>query len=404
MRSLWTLLAVTIGLSTGCAHGIFRAPSTASPSVVESSLVQKETDLRSLYPELSDAAFQRKLDGATTPLRFLRSFAPAYFQSYSRQKVSFSDTLRTAARFQGWCAGDAHPENFGTRLNDSGKAVFTLVDLDDFGRCSLIADILHFLLATRLATPELADRDSLQAIVAAYLNGSEGRVKLSKPVRTLLERAEDRTYFDEDIEPHRQDDQEPTSTIGRAERDELAAALSKAFSKVSVSKAVRYAKIRGGSAGLTRYRAQLDSDEGPVVLELRTLVRPATAFEGLESPEPRVRLETALRMTSPQGCSKWYRVQKLGDRWMLISPRYKGTRAVDLKLDTAGDSDDMLKLVRDEAAVLGELHSRGAERFATYLTAVRALKPQDWEAALDSIASELEQIRRRAAALDRSGK
>jgi hypothetical protein len=50
------------------------------------------------------------------------------------------------------------------------------------------------------------------------------------------------------------------------------------------------------------------------------------------------------------------------------------------------------------------MHSRGAERFATYLTAVRALKPQDWEAALDSIASELEQIRRRAAALDRSGK
>lgn len=410
-----TLIAALALFSTPCAHAGSRVPGNDVPAPLPGDIgrsaapakapAPQELDLRSFYPELTDAAFERKLAGASNPSRFLRSFAPAYYRTFSTLKKSFSTGLRDASQFQGWCAGDAHPENFGTRLDDSGKAIFTLVDLDDFDRCSIVADLLHFLLATRLAQRDFSDRDALETILAAYVKGTRGEIKLSRSVRKLLERAEDRTYFDQNLEVRNSEDEELSRSLGKSDRDELARTASTLFGNIGVTEATQFAKTRGGSAGLTRYRLRLDGDEDPVVLEYRTLTRPATIFEKPDTPaldvlaatrEPRIRITTALEMTSPKGRSKWFGALKFRDRWMMVSPRFKGNRAVDLRHDTDEDRAEMLKVLRDEAAVLGELHSRGTDDMASFMAAIRNVKSREWESALDALAEELEKVRARA--------
>jgi len=388
-------------LASSCTHTPLRHPSSevsastaldgeAAASKVESDKI----NLRSLYPDLTDAAFKRKLNGAQTPLRFLRSFAPAYYRAFALQKNSFAAPLLKASEFQGWCAGDAHPENFGTLLDDSGKAAFTLIDLDDSGFCSVFSDILHLVLATRLQAEELRDRESLQRILEAYLDGAAGRVKHSKPVRTLLSRAEDKHYFDDNLDDFDSEVQVLAKNIPPTERRKLADAFSSDFGNVTISRATRFAKTTGGSAGRIRHRAILAPGEDLIVLEFRTLATPAVHFERYEPFDPRNRALEALRMTAPQGRSKWYAVRELNGKWTLASPRLKGTRAVDLKKDSDQDSEQMLKIIRDEAAVLGELHSRGTPDFASYLRAVRGLSPQDWESALGALEAALERIQK----------
>jgi hypothetical protein len=399
--AVWVAGAALL-LASSCAQSPLRQPSseissgTALDSETASGKVESDKiDLRSLYPELSDAAFKRKLDGAPTTLRFLRSFAPAYYRAFTLQKKSFHPRLRRAAEFQGWCAGDAHPENFGTLLDDSGKAAFTLIDLDDSGYCSVFSDILHLMLATRLQAEVLSDRESLQRILEAYLDGAAGRVKLSKPVRDLLSRAEDKDYFDDNLDDFDSEVQVLAKNIPLNERRKLADAFSSDFGDVTISRATRFAKTTGGSAGQIRHRAILGKGEDPVVLEFRTLATPAVHFERYEPFDPRNRTLEALKMTAPQGRSKWYAVRELNGKWTLASPRLKGTRAVDLKKDSDQDPELMLKIVRDEAAVLGELHSRGTSGFASYLRAIRDLQSQDWEQALNAMESALERIRKR---------
>ncbi len=403
MHAKATLLmtAAALLITGACTHSPLRSPSSdgaATPALDAPAALETtpaEIDLRSLYPELSDAAFRRKLEGAQTPLRFLRSFAPAYYRAFALQKNSLKAPLLKASEFQGWCAGDAHPENFGTLLDDSGNASFTYIDLDDSGSCSVFSDILHFVLATRLQVEDLRDRESIEGIIEAYLDGAAGRVKLSKPVRALLSRAEDKDYFDEELEDFGSEVEVLSKNISQPERRRLAEAFAADFGKVTITRATRFAKTSGGSAAQIRHRTILAHGDEPVILEFRTLTTPAVYHERYEPSEPRTRTLHALKMTAPRGRSKWYAVRELNGKWLLASPRYKGTRAVELKKDADQDPELMLKIVRDEAAVLGELHSRGTPEFGSYLHSIRKLQLKDWESALSSMEAALERVRKR---------
>ncbi len=375
--------AATI-LLAGCSHSPERLPSS-EPSSRDEALSRSE--VRALYPELTPAQFRSKLDGADTPYRFLRSFARVYYRIFGRLRERLPTSFSAALETTGWCAGDAHPENFGTLVDDRGRASFTLIDLDDTGPCTVVSDLLRFLIAARLADPDMNSSEGMDDLLDAYFDGTEGRVKLSIPVRELLDSAAGDTDFKKSLEVEGDDGEPLTRKVDGQELARLRRTARKAFGNVTVRKATRYAKTRGGSAGIPRYRVELGDRS---VLEFRTLVAPAVFFESKDagppashpaSRDPLFRMNETLKATAPAGRSRWFSVQKLGDDWVLISPRYRGIDTIELKRDSEGSHKNRRKILRDEAAVLGDLHARTTPAFQRTVEVLRSIRARDWERA-----------------------
>ena len=349
-----------------------------------------EVDLRSLYPELSEDAFLRKVRKASSPLKFFRAFPPLYYRLFDLKKDSLPSQIKKATAYPGWCAGDAHPENFGVLVGEGHHAQFALIDLDDSGPCTIVADLLRFLVAAKQSLPESPDgRDTLGRLLDAYFDGVEGRVKLSAPVKKILSDAEQKLEFNEELRVY-EDQLELTASVSLKEKQSLIKLLSSIYGPVSQFEATRYAKNSGGSAGVLRYRVRFKTKSEIIVLELKTVGRPAVFFEreGGSAPssdptmvDPIQRVRQALAFTAPEGRSKHFQVKQLEKIPMLISPRYRGIRSIELERDSDGFGRDALRILRDEAAVLGSLHSRSRHRTSEYLRDLRQVTPEQWESA-----------------------
>ncbi|MBU6376488.1 MAG: DUF2252 family protein [Bdellovibrionales bacterium] len=375
-------LALSLLLGACASSSTHRAPARekSAPSV----------NLRGLYPELSDQAFSLKLKKASNPIKFLRAFPPLYYRLVALYQDSLPEGVRASMSFRGWCAGDAHPENFGTLVGENQGPQFTLLDQDDSGPCSLASDLLRFLIASLQSLPEsFSSRETLGRLMDAYFDGAEGRVKLSAPVKKLLEEAAKKSGFDNELRVF-EDQAELTSSVTTRERQSISKGLSAIFGSVSEVEATRYAKTSGGSAGLLRYRVRARTKKETIVVELKTLGAPAVFFErdGATPPvdEPRMsdpafRLKRSLALTAPQGRSRFFQVLLLDNVPMLVSPRYRGIRSVDLERDSDGFSRDVIRVLRDEAAVLGSLHARGSRSISPFLAQLRRVTPEEWELA-----------------------
>ncbi|NDD92173.1 hypothetical protein EBZ37_08820 [bacterium] len=66
---------------------------------------------------------------------------------------------------------------------------------------------------------------------------------------------------------------------------------------------------------------------------------------------------------------------------MLVSPRYRGIRSIGLERDSDGFGRDVIRVLRDEAAVLGSLHARGSQSMSPFLARLRRVTPEEWELA-----------------------
>src|SRR5215510_4325387 len=145
------LLGVMLVLSTLSAHA--SAPGFS--------------DVHALYPELSEQAVREKINKASNPFFLYRALVPLYYKMLADGAVQ---ALVPSGAAHGWCAGDAHPENFGALLQKDGSVVFSLNDMDDAGPCPLWADALRFFTAVKLHDKHI----DLDPLLNAYRDGVEG--------------------------------------------------------------------------------------------------------------------------------------------------------------------------------------------------------------------------------------
>ncbi len=151
MRVLWCFL---LALSALSAHA--DAP--------------RFSDVRALYPELSEPALCEKITSAEDAFHLYRALVPLYYQMLADGAVP---ELVPSEAARGWCAGDAHPENFGALLQKDGSAVFSINDMDDAGPCPLWADALRFFTAVTLHD----GRIDLDPLLNAYRDGVTGKTE-----------------------------------------------------------------------------------------------------------------------------------------------------------------------------------------------------------------------------------
>lgn len=373
--------------------------------------------LRDLYPHLTHKDVERKIAASTTAFRFFRSFIPYFYDMLRRMHVSpdFPD-LHGMDVIEGWCVGDAHPENFGAIYCKSGRVgeelQFTMNDPDDGGPGPLYADLLRFFTAIRLHNPGL----SLDPVINAYRQGLDGDWEFSPVVARELDIARRRKDRPErlfrrrakgGLKPRKKTRSRFTfqKKISRQVRETLVSGVENLVGgSYRICRLWSLKKKGGGSGGLRRYWVVLAPrkrkrvcraahDKKMLILELKALSKPGlyplqcsqNAGSGMAcSDEPATimnRVGETLDLERGLAVTRFCDVVRFGDLPpMLVRVRWGGNRGVELD-EGRYTHRELTQLLKDEAKVLGHIHRKSLPAGNRYGGHVYALAPAIGEAA-----------------------
>jgi hypothetical protein len=226
--------------------------------------------IRGLQPWLDDAAFEIKWqDLLSAPIALLGGTGTAYY----------ADLARLAVVLPGGeviCHGDPKFDNFGWQIVD-GAGLFGDNDFDDSDYCPVAADALRNLLATDLwfSDPGLDDA-ALQAYVATVLDPSAAVTvdPTTQPVwsdvRTkglTKDTSNDKIVLGGEVQ---------VATVGEIAAVTALFTQEPRLGAMTVLDVTRDVHSMGGSAGMRRFWALVDSGGTRSILELKEENAPAT--------------------------------------------------------------------------------------------------------------------------------
>jgi hypothetical protein len=347
------------------------------PTEPDSAIVEKL--VRYSVPPLDCARLRKKfasLDAndpspASNPtFTFLRSAVPWYWDFIRRDAACARDgdqgilhsTVHDAFReFTGFCAGDAHPENFAIQFNPApAPPTFGINDPDDAGSAGpVLGDFVRFLVAAKIGNPT-TDIGNLIDTYAGALAATGEPVPDSKEYRKLLKKG---PKTDEDTLP----EGAPLCPTGLATKFREAFVASAARGTIVAPSSrldcvdVSSSKNSGGSGGLPRYEMRFVEGRGKSAKKSEILVQ----FKGTQT--------NATAFYSEAGSGVWGAV----DRYRVACKFERGPNATKCPvtaLDGKGNGyfmrtkteraiklekiagDELQPVLRDEAAALGALH------------------------------------------------
>ena len=378
-------LIVFLGLTPSCAH---RTPASVEKISVDPNFSQVRQDLIALYPDLTPSQMDERARNLSSSFKFLRSFVPYYYSLVSKNQPALPSSLNQTLNETGWCFGDAHPENFGALLQSSGKSVFSINDVDDAGPCPLVLDLLRFVVASRLASPQIDLKDLLNH----YNDGLDGKDEhLSRGSQGLIDDSQNggTKISKKLLSPDGQ-------SLVRGEGFQSLAAkdfteLKSLFIKIrggqsQVLDAMWMLRMEGGSGGLRSFVVLLnslgDDLKYPQVVELKEIRRPGifpVASGSIPVDSPRYMATLKLTQNNPAAT---YQVVTFLKKSFWVRPKWKGAQGVSLA-DLPADSLDAV--IKDEAGVLGSLHRKSAKNQKAFAQAVNAVSTSDWDLASNTI-------------------
>ncbi|MCB9025968.1 MAG: DUF2252 family protein [Bdellovibrionaceae bacterium] len=356
------------------------------------------TKIQSLPPQIDilDQKIISLLDG-NSPFMFFRSFV-AYYYLTAKEMLSTKELdmpqyfydESSSQDYWGWCAGDAHPDNFGAMfITGTNKPVFTINDPDDAGYCPLSLDILRFLTGVLLYEEDY----NLVPVLESYQSGVLGKYReFSKPVNKLLKKAyekgtelKDGDFKNGDPKSRRLErnlDDFVVSEISHLEKQDLIAFVeSKLSAKATLLDAIKFYKTDGGSGGLYRYKLLLDLEQKPFIIELKAIDSPGVVGFSENQLEAVDRFTTTFTMeygALPQFPYSVHEIEpntNLEFHKIYVRPRWSGNQKISLE-DFSGKPDSISDIIKDEAYVLGLLHGRSPND--KYKTAVENLDVKAW--------------------------
>ncbi len=177
----------------------------------------------------------------------------------------------TFDRFKGFCAGDAHPENFAVQYYSNGAApTFGINDPDDAAeKCPVLLDLVRFITATKIAgkKTEKVDTNTLIDTYLKTLTSADAPKFESATVLAQLAKDSGKVHkdFPED------------ATYCAGKEDEAA---FKDFIKSSKIKSNPVPTLKdcvnqtmdhesGGSGGMARYLIRYNTEKGPLFVQYK---------------------------------------------------------------------------------------------------------------------------------------
>ncbi len=286
--------------------------------------------LRTTNPELSDAGFDAKWNGALQgvegipgPLLFMRSFPGGFHKD-------LTSLLSPAVPGpEGICLGDAHVGNFGF-LQIEGNTVFSFNDLDDSGFCPIALDAARYFAVlqvffhddklTKSAIDQymktLTDPTAAVPIDPASL---PNWTKVQTKGVAKLTTAGSATFNFDPTNPDTSDLSAPTSQ----EVDAIKAGIaSSPVGQATLLDVASVAREFGGSGGLRRYLLLVDSGGQRSVIELKETTTPAVELGRHEQTLPGETRVATLKTTfwhatNPANDGDYYNVEIAGSPFLV---------------------------------------------------------------------------------------
>jgi hypothetical protein len=438
-------------LSTSKPPSFTASRTFASESKVDPRFSKKVDPKFSEYlaqfcPDLNEKAIKAKIAAGNedeNPLfRFLRAFVPFYHDLYNQKKKDLGKLLgdKDIGDIQGFCVGDAHPENFGVLVNRDKKPRFSMNDVDDCGQGYVAADVLRFFTACRIGV-SLKDKE-FDAVISAYKLGiSDGKGNdppKCPDVEKMLEKKSKawagdvplpKDQFgkktgglhikpDEDMKVELLTGNDADKDIFKRLRKEVARRCYDNTTDDDIEfDAVRVDRDYGGSGGLERFLtvscAKKDTlkDENILVLEFKQITLPGVFPLGFEHRSHEDRLnqafdvevdgkypkmyqvwesdwdpewDTSPRKPSPREIFQGYWPQaSTFNKTYLLRPRYEALKGIKLKAKDPKKQVDLPSVVVYEAYALGQIHLAADNK--DWIKAAKKIDNSDWVKATEAM-------------------
>jgi hypothetical protein len=373
----------------------FSAPSAAAAAAAAAASAQGEKPtysqdllelLRELSPDITVPQIRTKLDCTLevpdSLFRFLRAFVAYYHYQYCNNRTTFASILGEKYHaIEGYCVGDAHPENFGILVNSTNEIHFSMNDLDDSGRGYIAADALRFFTACMIGVSSVDLSAVVEAYTAGVLGGSAPECKaVQKMLKDAAKEFENGAPLPKlkKIELSKKkghikglvaDPNIPALSADEKTQFEQAFVAaycpSRGLDKDDVFDAVAEERLQGGSGGLLRFltvgRAKgKENEEDIMLIEFKQIARPGIFPYHLEDRPANLRLAQTMSYEVAGGYHPWYKVRMPSATDIgflavpyLMRPRFDALEGIDL---TKVEASDLASIVMFEAFTLGCIH------------------------------------------------
>lgn len=325
-----------------------------------------------------------KLNTTKNSFQFFRTFVDLFYLVYQANRENMS-VVPSLATTNGWCVGDAHPENFGFLILRNRHAIFTMNDMDDSGPCPVILDLYRLMVSIRLLGNEVTGT----SLLSSYMRGLSGqRVSLPSFLKRIKSKALKRGFKPDADEVRgakivRDEDNQPVDDSVRSELDLVIGRIKSELGDLHAIDHVERVKKSGGSGGLKRFEVLALGSSEPVLVEFKEQIRPAISAVSSDLPATSERIAQTLKFDQGENASAIYQVVQIGDREMLVRPGFGGDLGIDLGHLSGAN---LSKLFIYEAAVLGRIHSRSLKDPMTWSKKLAAVDP-------DMLKSEVERMK-----------
>lgn len=302
--------------------------------------------------------------------QFFRTFVP-FFYSRLNANRSITGQFGALTQAEGWCVGDAHPENFGSLLDDDGRAYFAMNDTDDSGPCPLYADLLRFWVSTQLVQSDGEEPD----LYRAYLKGLDGHAERPpKAIANMMRESERRGLeipgrFLKKGKKQRELRRGPDLIAVKASTAvKIKSEIRAAFPGAKTFDMAERLRLYGGSGGLKRYLVLLKLTDGGrpnrVLLELKEMVLPGIFPVARENiPDEALRLQKSLLFNHEGRASHFQLVMTIDGTPFMARPRWRGQLGVQLQRLRPSEISEILVY---EAHLLGRVHRLTAADLSSY--------------------------------------
>ncbi len=322
---------------------------------------------------------QTKLGAAQDSFHFLRSYVD-YFYLVLNANQSALPLVTGLENTAGWCVGDAHPENFGILIQQDGRSMFTMNDMDDSGPCPVGLDLIRLMVSSRLYNSDT----KIDKIMDAYLKGvARQSIDMPSAVSDMVKKSQKKgtAPSSKKVDGNKIVRDGNMIEVNADELKQIKIALQSLKSALSAQTklldVVATSKVGGGSGGLLRYEVLLDNGGSLLHLEMKEEVTPSIYPVAVGNiPSTAERIAKTIQVDQSGNPSAFYTVVQINGRDMLIRPRFDGN--VGVSLDKQDDSDNQ-DIIRYEAYTLGLIHSRSIANAKAWIQQLQAIKQKALE-------------------------
>jgi hypothetical protein len=319
--------------------------------------------------EIVDVNYQftsDKLKNVQNEFEFLKTFVDFFYLTLQANQQQLP-TLNTLAENMGWCAGDAHPENFGVLLLKNKQAVFTVNDMDDSGPCPVALDLFRLMVSSNLYSADI----SLTEMIQAYSNGLENKsMKVPKLIQKMMDKSVQKGFDPNKnkIANNRFLRDSSVFEVSAEDKQQIEKVLNSygpfLVSQPLILDLIVTSKQSGGSTGLLRYEVLVSVYKSLFHLEFKEQTRPAIYPVATKTITVREKIDQMLQLTQGPQASDLYNVIDLNSRPMLIRPKFAGNKNLNLDELSTKDSPEIIIY---ESYILGKIHSKSIASLKSYI-------------------------------------